>query len=123
MTDPSLVRVSLNDDMLFSYTPYPGFGVSDTVTKAANVAANGPPSNPATVTIDVTDQAPVAINDVYDVHNHFFDGNVLDNDTDSDGDRLRVSAWGAPSHGQLISRDPDGSFEYQPDLYFKGVDS
>ncbi len=47
---------------------------------------------------------------------------VLGNDTDVDGDPLTAAVVAGPSHGTL-SLDPAGSFIYEPDSDWNGVDS
>lgn len=48
-------------------------------------------------------------------------GNVLLNDSDADGNRLLVSRSSEPVHGTITMAD-NGSFSYQPDDGFVGVD-
>jgi VCBS repeat-containing protein len=50
------------------------------------------------------------------------DINVLDNDTDADGDNLMVSDLTQPAHGST-SIKPDGTIRYTPDADFNGSDS
>jgi VCBS repeat-containing protein len=47
---------------------------------------------------------------------------VLANDLDSNGDSLTAVLATAPSHGSL-TLNPDGSFEYQPQMGYVGTDS
>ena len=47
---------------------------------------------------------------------------LLQNDSDPDGDDLIVELVGNVNHGLLVLY-PDGSFDYQPDRLFYGVDS
>ena len=49
-------------------------------------------------------------------------GNVLDNDSDPDGDPLTVIANTDPSNG-TVTVNPDGSFVYTPEQDFNGTDS
>ena len=60
-TGPANGTVSLNSDGSFTYTPTAGFVGTDTFTYHVN--DGGLDSNIATVTIDVTNTAPVATND------------------------------------------------------------
>ena len=48
--------------------------------------------------------------------------NVLNNDTDPDGDRLRAILVYKPLHGAL-NLNPDGRFQYTPDAEFHGTDT
>jgi VCBS repeat-containing protein len=82
-------------------------------------------------TLTVSNPAPVAGDDSFSVGRNtllnggqVLSGNVLGNDSDPDGDALRVQTTPlqAPSHGTLVLR-ADGSFEYTPALNFSGSDS
>ena len=46
---------------------------------------------------------------------------MLANDSDVDGPQLSVALVGLPQHGQ-IELQPDGSFRYEPDGIFSGID-
>jgi hypothetical protein len=73
--------------------------------------------------IDLTNIAPAAADDVVvtalqtDVAIA-----VLGNDSDADGDALRVDGFVPPTHG-LVFVDGEGGLIYRPDLDFVGVDS
>jgi VCBS repeat-containing protein len=107
--------VSMNPDGTFAYTPGKGFSGDDVftyrVTDTSGASAVG------TVTVHVSNNAPLATADVYVVKN----GNplrvnavngVLANDYDP-GDALTVVSFGTPSHG-TVKVSPDGSFTYTP---------
>lgn len=108
----------------FVYTPEPGFYGTDSF---AYVASDGTDTDDATVTIDVTNQAPVAADDDYSVNK----GDVLTvpapgvlaNDGDPDGDSIAVDVVGAqPANGTVVV-NPDGSFTYTPNGGFSGADT
>jgi hypothetical protein len=68
---------------------------------------------------------PVAVNDTYSgTILTEIAGNVLDNDSDPDGQIANdtVSLASSPSHG-LVSLQSDGSFIYTPNLLYTGTDS
>lgn len=78
------------------------------------------------VIVNVVNNVPVAISDVYHVEENatlFVDSpGVLANDTDSDGELLTASLLAGTIHGTLSLR-ADGSFVYAPDADFFGVDT
>lgn len=83
-------------------------------------------SNIATVTIDVTNHAPVARPDSYsataDVEKSIAAPGVLGNDDDADGDTMTIDVVQEPAHGNLNERT-DGSFRYKADQWFGGNDT
>ena len=89
--------------------------------------SDGTNSGTGTVTINVTNAAPVVGNDAYSVQ----EGNTLTiaapgllaNDTDPDGDTIFVNTFTAPTHGTLAQIVTDGSFQYVADAGFVGVDT
>jgi hypothetical protein len=83
-------------------------------------------SNTATVTITVTNDAPVARPDSYsavaDIEKSIAVPGVLGNDDDADGDRMTIDVVQEPAHGNLNERD-DGSFRYKAEKGFGGTDT
>src|SRR5690349_230263 len=83
-------------------------------------------SNVATVTISVTNAAPVAHPDAYnavaDVDKSVGKPGVLGNDSDADGDHMKIEVVQKPAHGNLDAHD-DGSFKYKADKGFAGTDT
>ena len=122
-TDGSL---TLSADGSFTYSPDDDFNGSDDFTYKADDGIGD--SNVATVTITVNsvNDAPVAVNDNYNVAE---DGSlnvpasgVLVNDSDVDGDSLAVSLVSGPVNGGL-TLNSNGSFTYTPTANFHGSDS
>jgi hypothetical protein len=116
-------------DGSFTYTPAAGFVGTDTFTYKANDGVAD--SNVATVTLTVTNQAPLARGDLYYVaHDHTltttsslpgWNNGVLANDSDYDGDALTATLVPTPLHGSLTLA-ADGSFTYTPTAGFVGTD-
>ena len=80
-----------------------------------------------TLTFDVAEvnDAPTAVDDPFDTDEEVvLTGNVLDNDTDIDGDILSVNTTPVvdPANGS-VQLNTDGTFTYTPDLNFAGSDS
>src|SRR5262249_39690655 len=123
VSGPSHGTVTLNSDGSFTYTPAVHFVGQDSFTYAANdgVAA----SLPVTVTISVSNVAPVAYDDSYTVNagtKTVIPPSVLVNDSDDDGDSLTATVVSGPAHGAL-TLNSDGSFSYTPDSGFGGTDT
>src|SRR5262249_3164881 len=114
----------LNADGSFTYRPAAGYVGGDSFAYAVSDGLST--SSPATVTLTVTDQAPVAANDAYSVNRNSTlnvpAAGVLANDTDADGDALKAVLVSGPSHGPL-TLNADGSFIYKPAHNFRGTDS
>ncbi len=76
---------------------------------------------------DQPNQSPLAMDDAYSIGQDqplitTVATGVLANDSDPDGDSLTSVVTSAPSNGQL-NLNPDGSFSYEPDAGFLGVDT
>jgi hypothetical protein len=143
VTPPSDGALTFRSDGTFTYVPNnPNFVGTDTFTYTAS---NGiKTSQPATVTIDITDQAPIAQSQaVFGVisvaeatpGNPTQVGCELASDGDPDGDsttHIPTDASGDPltpdssgftptGHG-TVQLNADGSFLYKPNLGFIGYD-
>jgi autotransporter-associated beta strand protein len=75
--------------------------------------------------ISAGNQAPVAVNDTYNVNQNALLNvaapGVLGNDTDANGDALTAVLVSGPSHGSLTLK-ADGSFAYTPATNYIGTD-
>jgi VCBS repeat-containing protein len=124
VSGPTHGSVSVNADGSFTYTPAAHFAGTDSFTFKVNDGIDD--SDPATVTIDVTNEAPVALDDSYDIGpNHALTvpaPGVLGNDYDPDDDAITASLVSGPQNGTL-SLNADGSFTYTPDQDFHGTDT
>ncbi len=110
-----------------TYTPFPGFSGPDTFRY--QVSDNeGASSNEAQVDIFVNAvNSPPRTNDDHystpqDQPLSVPEPGVLANDTDPDGDRLRLRLASPATNGTVILR-PDGSFDYFPNAGYSGPDS
>jgi VCBS repeat-containing protein len=116
--------VTLNSDGTFTYTPNAGYTGPDSFTYQANDGFTN--SNTATVSISVTDNAPVATNDNYGTGTsttlNVSAPGVLGNDTDADNDPLTAVLVSNVSNGSLMLNS-DGSFTYTPTTGFTGTDT
>lgn len=117
--------LALKADGSFTYRSAPTYVGSDSFTYRVDGGVLGL-SNVATVTINVTNAAPVAHPDAYsavaDVDKSVAKPGVLANDTDADGDQMKIDVVQQPGHGNLDAHD-DGSFKYKADKGFSGTDT
>ena len=127
----SLVRATTDGTLVFSsdgafrYTPNTGFAGTDSFTYVVTDGVVGSPVE--TVTIHVTDTAPVASPLTFStLHDQTLlvsaDQGLLSNASDADNDPLTLSIGTQPSHGTLVW-NADGSFQYTPNAHWAGVDS
>ncbi|MGF1547930.1 MAG: choice-of-anchor C family protein, partial [Thiotrichales bacterium] len=122
-TQPSYGTVTKHPDGTFTYTPAADYNGSDSFTYVVSDGKGG--TSTATVNIDVkpVNDAPVANNDVVVTdEDKPVTFNVLDNDTDVDGDTLSVESFTQPSHG-AVTKNADGTFTYTPAADYNGSDS
>ncbi|MBI3410157.1 MAG: tandem-95 repeat protein [Planctomycetes bacterium] len=121
---PSHGSLQLNSDGSFSYTPAAGYRGGDNFTYRANDGNLS--SSPATVSLTVSDHAPLANDDAYAVNEDAMltvtAPGVLANDTDADQDPLRAILASFPAHG-AVALKTDGSFFYTPNAGYFGSDS
>src|SRR5262249_62013629 len=108
----------------FTYTPAAEYTGSDSFTYKANDGQLD--SNVATVSLTVSDDAPVAVNESYSVSKNnpltVAASGVLANDTDANGDALTAVLVSGPAHGTL-TLNANGSFTYTPAAGYAGADS
>ncbi len=109
------------------YTPSPGntFVGDDTFQFTATDGSAA--SIPATVTVHLTNTAPVAQPDSYSTGLNtpltVAAPGVLGDDTDADGDGLKAVLVGGPSHAGSFTLNANGSFSYAPVAGYHGRDS
>ncbi len=117
--------LDLNGNGSFTYTSNTSYLGPDTFRYRVDGGLLGL-SNTATVTINVTNDAPIARPDAYsavaDVEKSIAAPGVLGNDDDADGDDMTIDVVQEPAHGNLNERD-DGSFRYKADDGFGGTDT
>jgi hypothetical protein len=126
MNGPGHGQLTANTDGTYTFTPNAGWTGTDRFT--FNLTNGIVDSHVATVTISVTDQAPVAVAEDFALHAGLIlsldsTSGILHEDYDADGDHLLVQLVGAlPSNGTL-NLNADGSFTYQANQGFVGVDA
>ncbi|MGI9542869.1 MAG: Ig-like domain-containing protein [Cyclobacteriaceae bacterium] len=115
-----------NGDGTITYIPDPAYNGTDSLTYTVN-DNNGATSNIATVLIVIEDinDLPVAVDDAVGTNEELTIAiNVINNDTDTDGniDPTSVGIAAFPLNGQIVVNG-DGTITYTPDPNFAGIDS
>ena len=122
VSDGNNGTATINGDGTVEYTPETGFSGTDSFTYTVS---DGELSDEGTVTVSVgaVNKSPVAVVDsVKGEEDTLITGNVLENDTDDDGDTLSAALSSEPTNG-IVVLNTDGSFEYTPNANFNGSDS
>jgi VCBS repeat-containing protein len=122
---PTQGSVILNVNGGFTYTPAPGYAGNDSFSYRVSDGMTN--SAPATVTISIINQAPVANADSYTTSKNIgltitTGTGLLANDTDANGDVLTASIVTAPANGTL-TLNGNGSFFFAPAANYIGADS
>ncbi|WP_286760649.1 Ig-like domain-containing protein, partial [Salegentibacter sp. UBA1130] len=120
--------LNFENDGSFTYTPNTDFSDEDTFTYYATDGEEN--SDPATVTITVNEVVPVnripnALAESYTINQgevlNISAPGVLENDSDPDGDNLTADLRRPAANGDFNFAS-NGSFTYEPDPGFTGVD-
>jgi gliding motility-associated-like protein len=122
---PNAGILTFNPDGTYTFTPAANF--TDTVKVTYKVCDANNDCDTAVLTIIVTpDNNPPVANDDYVkmFENTVFNGNVLVNDNDPNGDTLIVNTVPIlPPFGGTVTINPNGTFIYTPDPGFIGLDT
>ncbi|RNM05153.1 tandem-95 repeat protein, partial [Dickeya undicola] len=114
--------VVINANGTMTYTPNANFNGTDTVTYTVSDGVGGVATGSLTVTVTAVNDAPVAGTDTAATSQNIpVTVNVLNNDSDVDGDTLTVTAASA-DHGTVVI-NPDGTLTYTPDTNYSGTDT
>ena len=126
---PAHGSVQLSPDGAFTYTPIANFTGEDFFVYQVSDPQGGVAQAKVTLRIEMTNAAPVAQNDSYQLGEDeqltvAATAGVLANDTDPDGDSISLvtELLSTVQNGQLILAS-DGSFQYIPNQDFFGIDS
>ena len=124
---PSNGTAVINADGSFTYTPFANYFGSDTFTYEACDGGGSCDSATVYITVNSVEDIPIAVDDVYSVDEDItlirsaLTG-VLSNDSDGDGDILGATLLAGPTNASSFSLNSDGSFSYQPDPHYFGLD-
>jgi len=109
-----------------SYDPYPDFFGIEAFNYTINDGNGGIDTAMVTVNVTPINDPPVAYNDSYTLQENSMliipEPGILDNDTDVDLDFLTAVLVTSPNNGTLLLNS-NGSFCYEPDTHFEGIDS
>jgi hypothetical protein len=120
--DPGNGTAALNLDDTVTYTPNLSFTGDDVFTYTIRDPASLTDTASVIVTVGVTNNSPVAVNDTATTfENTPLAVAVLNNDSDPDGDTLAVIAAGSPANGTASTNG--ASVTYIPNLNFSGSDA
>jgi uncharacterized repeat protein (TIGR01451 family) len=106
------------------YTPDEGYAGPDSFTYKATDGTDE--SNSATVSFNVTNTAPEAVEDSAETsEDQSTSVGVLQNDSDQDGDFIAIVSASDPPHGTATVHSGEGGqfIEYTPDPGYNGLDS
>ncbi|TXF89115.1 tandem-95 repeat protein [Neolewinella aurantiaca] len=117
--------LTLDPDGTFSYTPDDDYSGPDSFSYS--YCDGGTPNLCDTaivmITVEEVNDAPFAVNDTLSTDEETeLTGNVVANDSDSDGPGVTVALIDDVDNGSL-TLDPDGTFSYTPDIGYDGPDS
>ncbi|NQU11434.1 tandem-95 repeat protein [bacterium] len=124
ISDVSHGTLTFNPDGSYGYVPAANYNGSDSFSFAATDGTLTSSVATVTITVNSSNDAPVANNDSSMVPENSGETtiDVLANDTDGDGDPLTAALVDDVAHG-LLTLNSDGSFSYQPDAGYFGPDS
>ena len=122
-TEPSNGSVVINEDGTVTYTPNENFNGTDSFEYTIEDEDGLQDTATVTITVNPVNDAPVANDDTASTdEDNVVTVDVLDNDTDVDGDELTVVSTTQPSNGNVAINE-DGTITYTPNENFNGTDS
>ncbi|NDV19034.1 tandem-95 repeat protein [Pseudodesulfovibrio sp. JC047] len=127
--------VTVNGEQQLQYTPDANFNGEDTITYSVSDGNGGFDTTTVTVTVGAVNDAPDAVADVVEtLEDTPVTLDVLDNDTDIDGDSLTIVSVEDTANGVTVPTAANGTVEivtvngeqqlqYTPDANFNGEDT
>jgi len=123
VTDGDHGSVVINFNNTVTYSPDPGFSGEDVFTYTCSDGHGGFATASVCVTVDAVNQPPVAADDSASTDEDIaVTINVLDNDSDVDGNPLTVTGKTNGYHGMVVI-NPNGTVTYTPEANYNGTDS
>jgi VCBS repeat-containing protein len=113
---PSHGTAAVNPDGSVTYSPASNYNGSDSFTYTVSDGSGGSAAAAVNITVNGVNDPPVAGDDLLTV---LEDGpmasvNVLNNDSDIDGDTLTVTGCTQPAHGSVMEDESPGVLTYTP---------
>ena len=122
VSPPASGRAEVVSESEIRYSPAPGFSGADRFEYRACVDSTTCDTAVVTIRVAGRNHEPTAIDDFARTESEqAVKIDVLDNDSDPDGDRLRVSDISQPAHGRVVS--DRSSITYRPAPGFTGEDT
>ncbi len=115
--------LNFNSDGSFTYAPSANFDGVDSFTYRATNGVETSSLATVTITVNPVNDAPVAKDDsVIALKNTPINIDVLQNDSDVDGDLLSVQSFSQGGNG-TVAKNGDGTLSYTPQIGFVGIDT
>jgi VCBS repeat-containing protein len=115
--------IIVNGIRTVTYTPAPNYNGPDSFTYTISDGHGGSATATVSMTVLPVNDGPTAVDDFVTVPE---DGSVtfdvLANDSDLEGDPIKLSGYTSPAHGTL-TLNADGTLTYQPKPNYHGADS
>ncbi|MFP4597744.1 MAG: Ig-like domain-containing protein [Persicimonas sp.] len=106
-----------------TYTPDADFNGTDSFDFTVTDPSGASDTATITLTVDPVNDAPEAVDDSATTdEDTAVSIDLLDNDTDVDGDSLSIDSVGTPSNGAVVDNN-DGTVDYTPATDFNGTDT
>ena len=116
-------NISINADGSLNYSPTPDFNGADIISYTIRDSNGATAFGSLTLSVSAVNDNPLSNDDVANTAEDITlsNINVLQNDTDVDGDSLTVT--GASALFGSVNINPDNSLNYTPNPDFNGIDS
>jgi large repetitive protein len=126
VSNPAHGSLALQSNGGFVYTPTNNYNGTDSFTYYATDGSLNSGIATVTITVNPTNDAPVAVNDFYTMNEdtvlNVSAPGVLGNDSDVDGNALSAVILAQPTNG-VVTLNANGSFVYRPNTNYNGIDA
>jgi gliding motility-associated-like protein len=123
-SEPAHGSVTINENGTITYVPDAGYVGTDMFEYQICNNEGECDQAPVSITITGSNQAPIAVNDVYSVAlNTSLEMDVAQNDNDPEGEILAISSVTQPANGTTFTTNWGESVVYMPNPGFEGTDT